>query len=450
MAADLRARFLDFVRHKRLVHSGDRVLIALSGGVDSMTLLHLFQSCAHELGITVIAAHFDHGMRDDSARDAAFVAQVCEGWGIPLTTERAAVPLQSEAHARAARYEFLTRAQKAVSCQRIATAHHADDQIETVLFRLLRGAGLRGLSGIPLRRGVIIRPLLRFTKRELERYAAHHDLEYREDASNASDRFARNRIRRQLLPALQSARAEVPRQVLLLARRAARTERAWRHRIAAAQKRVIRRRDDDVTELARGILVEYDAETSGRVLRAELRRFGVVPDRAATDQLMQFVMHAASGSRYVVKGDVQIERAYDLVRITRVQSPGADARLRIDDCSSGVGEAEIGGTRWRVEWTTSPAPNVDAQRFDCTALRFPLELRGWRAGDRIRLPYGSKKLKKLFAEARLPVHRRGTIPILTDADGRICWVVGVARSVDAPVTQDAPALTIMVTHAEIS
>jgi tRNA(Ile)-lysidine synthase len=450
MAADLRSRFLRYVRHKRLVHPGDRVLVAVSGGVDSMTLLHLFRSCAEELGVAVVAAHFDHAMRDSSAHDADFVAKVCERSGIALVRERAQEPLRSEAHARAARYHFLMHAQSENGCNRIATAHHADDQIETVLFRLMRGAGLRGLSGIPLRRGPIIRPLLRFSKQDLERYAADHEIAYREDESNATEQFARNRIRRTVLPALQSARPELPGQLLLLARHAARTEGAWRERIRTARKHAIRYRDHDVTELARGILLEYDAATRARLMRHELRRFGVVPDRAATDRMMQFVDQSGSGSRFEVSAGLRIERAYDLLRITRVRVADTDTHVHIGDCTSGGGEAAIGGSRWRVTWTTSPMQNDDAERFDCPALSFPLELRAWRAGDRIRLPYGSKKLKKLFAEARVPVHRRAKIPILVDADGRICWVVGVARSVDAPAMQNAPSLTIMVTHVEIS
>lgn len=450
MTADLRARFLRYVRRQRLVRSGDRVLVAVSGGMDSMTLLHLFHSCAQDLGVMVMAAHFDHAMRAGSAGDAAFVANVCEQWGIPLASERTREPLRNEAEARAARYRFLMRTQAQSGGQRIATAHHANDQVETVLFRLMRGAGLRGLSGIPLRRGAIIRPLLRFDKRDLERYAAQHGIDYRDDESNQSNRFARNRIRRTLLPALQSVRPELPRQVQLLARHAARTERAWRDRIRAVGKRAIRHREHAVTELARGILLEYDAETRSRLLRRELRRFGVIPDRAATARIMQFIERSASGSRYVVNAGLRIERAYDLLRLVRVRDPDRDAPLQIAGCTSGVGHARIGSCSWRVEWTTSPAQDFSAERFDCGSLRFPLELRAWRAGDRIRLPYGSKKVKKLFAEARVPVHRRATIPILVDADGRICWVVGVARSVAALARQDATALTIMVMHAEIS
>ncbi|HEY0305669.1 MAG TPA: tRNA lysidine(34) synthetase TilS [Longimicrobiales bacterium] len=450
MAANLGARFLRFVRSKQLVSAGDRVLVAVSGGIDSMVLLHLFRNTAHDLGITVVAAHFDHAMRDTSADDAQFVADVCDRWQVPLLVQRTSRSLRNEAEARSARYEFLTDAMMQLAATRMATAHHADDQIETVLFRLLRGAGLRGLSGIPLRRGSIIRPLLRFHKKDLAAYATHHAVAFRDDETNASDRFARNRIRRTLIPALQSIRPQSMPDLLAVARRAARVERAWRDRIREALKHVATGRRDDVSELARGILLEYDAETQGRLLRAELKRLNFVPDRAATQRMLSFIAGAESGSSHSVGDGIRIERAYDVIRITREEPAHADRTVRIPACAAGAELAEIGGRSWRIAWTTSPAKTDDAARFDCRVLHFPLEIRSWRAGDRIRLSYGTKKLKKLFSEARIPVHERARVPVLVDADGRICWVVGVARSVDAPAVQDAPAITIMVSHAENS
>ncbi len=446
----LRARFQRFVQSKQLVQPNHRVLVAVSGGVDSMVLLHLFTHSAAELGIEVVAAHFDHGMRPDGAADAAWVARVCAEWRVPLQWARAAQGLRSEAEARVARYAFLSDAMQRAGATRIATAHHADDQIETILFRLMRGAGLRGLSGIPLRRGAIIRPLLRFRKRELEQYAATHGVEFRADETNLSDQFARNRIRNALLPALRRARPESPSQILMLARHAARAERGWQKRIEQVRKQVIVPAQSGVSELARGILLEYDAETQARLLRAELRRLGRVPDRAAIERMLQFCARASSGSTLSVGGGWQLERAYDVVRIARASGVGSERTVRIAGCENGDSVAEIGGCSWRVHWTTSPVEAKTGARFDCAALSFPLEIRSWRPGDRMRMGYGSKKLKKLFAEARVPVHERAAVPILADAQGRICWVVGVARSSDAPAREGAPALRITVTDDESS
>ena len=213
MQGDLRSRFLRFVRRRRLVSAGDHVLVAVSGGVDSMVLLHLLRDTAPELGMAITAAHFDHGMRPRSAADADWLAGVCAAWELPLIARRAPQALYGETAARTARYAFLSQAMREVGARRIATAHHADDQIETVLYRVLRGTGMHGLAGIPVRRGPIIRPLLRFRKTELVAYAVTHDIGVREDPTNETDRFVRNRIRRALIPVMVTVQPQSPEAV---------------------------------------------------------------------------------------------------------------------------------------------------------------------------------------------------------------------------------------------
>ena len=152
----LTERFQSVLREFELVPSSGHVLVACSGGLDSVVLLFLLRESAKALGIRVSAAHFDHSMRVGSAADAEWVSGLCRAWNIPLRSERATHAIRNEAEARAARYAFLEAATEAVDADRIATAHHADDQAETVLFRMLRGTGVDGLAGIPIRRGRII------------------------------------------------------------------------------------------------------------------------------------------------------------------------------------------------------------------------------------------------------------------------------------------------------
>jgi tRNA(Ile)-lysidine synthase len=449
MTAELRSRFARFARAKKLVRSGDRVMVAVSGGIDSMVLLHLFKECAAELGVDLIAAHFDHAMRQSSAADAEWLSGVCAAWQIPLITERSQSALYGEAAARTARYAFLDEAMRKSAARKIATAHHADDQIETVLFRLLRGTGLRGLAGIPLRRGPIVRPLLRFRKAELQTYAQQHQIAFREDETNSSDVYARNRIRRALIPVMQSVRPAAPESLLALSRYAARTERAWRSMLRAIEREVLSLRSATNIELARGKLLEYDAEIRARILRAALRRVGAVPGQNATRALLRFITEATSGSSYDVANGIRLERAYDVIRITRARSIESNQTVTIEACDAGAAEAKIGGRGWCVRWTTSQTTNAGA-RFDCTALQFPLTVRAWLPGDRMRMPYGSKKLKKLFAERRIPFHERSTLPVVTDRDNHVLWVPGVARSNEAPPVNENAALTITVSNVEIS
>ena len=446
----MRARFLEFVRRKQLVQPGDRVLVAVSGGVDSMVLLNLFHAAADELGITVTAAHFDHAMRSASAEDAEWLAGVCEAWSVPLIAARAEGALYGENAARNARYKFLNDAAARIDATRIATAHHADDQIETILFRVMRGTGLRGLAGIPLRRGRIIRPLLRFRKQQIEVFAGDELIPFRTDETNATGAYARNRIRRAVIPALQTVTPTAPEGILALARHAARAERAWGQLMRDVRRSVVIRREADFIELARGILLEYDAEIGARLLRDELRRFGVAPDERATRTMLSFAERGASGGGVALPGQLRFERAYDVLRLTRNVAGGDDSNAMITGCSEGQAVARLHGKTWNVRWTTSPTSDANAVSFDCAELQFPLQVRAWRAGDRLRLSYGTKKLKKIFAEARVPVHERATVPVLADAQGRVYWVAGVARSMDAPPRSNLSALTITIEHAEIS
>ena len=190
---------------------GAKVLCAVSGGADSMCLLHLLKSLEAERGIRVAAAHFEHGLRgEESLRDMAFVEDWCRSREIPCVTERgdtralaAAEHLGLEEAARKLRYEFLARTAERLGCARIATAHTADDNAETLLLNLVRGSGTRGLGGIPPRRGKIVRPLLETERTEIEAYLAANGVPHVEDSSNGSLAFSRNRLRREILPLLR-------------------------------------------------------------------------------------------------------------------------------------------------------------------------------------------------------------------------------------------------------
>ncbi len=194
--------------NRDLIPTGSRVLCAVSGGADSMCLLDWLRTQAD---LTVCAAHFEHGLRgEESLRDAAFVEQYCQAHGIPCLTEHGSVSayarqnrLGIEAAAREMRYAFLYRAAERLNCDLIATAHTADDNAETLLMNLCRGAGAAGLSGIPARRGKLVRPLLDCTRKEIEEYLKARAIPHVEDSSNGSDAFRRNRLRHQVLPVLR-------------------------------------------------------------------------------------------------------------------------------------------------------------------------------------------------------------------------------------------------------
>ena len=199
------------------VRPGDRVLCAVSGGADSMYLLCRMLQLAPERGFEVCCAHFDHGMRgEESARDADFVAAFCAARGVACEIGTGAVQ-GGEAEAREARYAFLRAAAKKHGCRWIATAHTADDNAETMLLQLARGAGLRGLGGIAPVRGDLLRPMLGITRAEVEAWLSQHGVAYVQDSTNASSDYARNRVRQSAVPALRSVNAAFARHTVLTA-----------------------------------------------------------------------------------------------------------------------------------------------------------------------------------------------------------------------------------------
>ena len=197
------------IREHGMLPRGCTVLCAVSGGADSVCLLDLVRRLGD---VTVLCAHFDHGIRGaESARDAAFVEALCKDWGVPFFPGRGDVPayaaangLSIETAAREMRYAFLERTAKEQGADVIATAHNLNDNAETILFRMARGTGLRGLTGIPARRGEIVRPLLQTPRRDIEEYLTAHGIPHVEDSTNAETDAARNRIRLDVLPRLES------------------------------------------------------------------------------------------------------------------------------------------------------------------------------------------------------------------------------------------------------
>jgi tRNA(Ile)-lysidine synthase len=429
------------------VGPGDRLVVAVSGGVDSMVLLNALVHLGPRLGLRLHVAHIHHGLRGRSAdRDAALVAAEAARYGLPLCVERLEPATRArgtsvQVWARSARYARLEAVRRRVRGAWVLTAHNRDDQAETVLLNLLRGAGPRGLAGIPQARGRILRPLLGVWRAEVERYAAVHGVRFREDPSNRSVAYRRNRIRRHLLPVL--AREYNPRIAEVLA--------------ALAEQS---REDDDALMAQVAALGGAAVRTRGRAVRVNRRAVSNAPPAVARRMFQEAFRQATAGGHGLTRRHLgALARLVD--RGGEVPLPGglwasasaqyvwivpgergtrrfrAGVRPARRDTGPGVALPPGRWVRWapgrcsvRVRRATGGEIRVsrrDPYReiLHAKVLDEPLRLRAWRAGDRFQ-PLGlrgRKKLQDFFVDAKVPREARPRVPLLLAGD-RIAWVVG--------------------------
>ncbi|HSM07692.1 MAG TPA: tRNA lysidine(34) synthetase TilS [Gemmatimonadota bacterium] len=430
--ADLPDRLESHLRERRdLLPPGSRILVALSGGPDSTALLLLLNGLAPAFDWSLTAAHFDHGIRPGGAERIARLRSRLAPLGVPLVAGAPERQLdRAHAELRRARYDWLRREADAVAADRIATAHQRDDQVETVLFRILRGTGNRGLAGIPARRGRLVRPLLGFGRDELARWVDEQGAEPFDDPSNRDRRYARSRLRHDLLPALERAvGVDVGESLLAIAGAAA--------EVCRNTERVAARALDAMAE---GSAPDWPVELRAEALRLAGRRAGVRLRGAAVRRAARELPELVSGHGFDLGGGLRLERTFDAWRVRRTGTEAGDFEpLIIDDAGVGSGGFGASGHRRRVRWGPAQPAGSGGTRvaLRVQADHFPLVIRPWSAGDRIRLPGGGRKLSRLMSEARIPRSERRSAPVLVDRHGRILCVL--RRELSHRIDRDAAA-----------
>ena len=418
-----------------LVQPGDGVVVAVSGGADSVVLLHCLLRLRAEFSLGLHVAHLDHRMREGSERDALFVQELAASWNVPATTEswvrktRQGRSIQAEA--RRARYRFLEGLASQVGAAKIAMGHHRDDQAETVLLHLLRGSGLRGLRGmLAVKENRLIRPLLAVGREEIEGYAKAHQLSFVEDPSNRDLRYLRNRIRWHLLPLLQ--REYNPSIVKTLARMATfvAEDEAYLEGVACEASGPLLDLQEGRIYMKRSFLQHLAPAIRRRILERAIRT--VSPGAYVT------AAHLAAVQRLIAPGGLSAVtlpqhqwawRSGDLLYMGSRQQAGQHLMRRTLQVP---GETVLHEWGMRLEATIlsrsmadSSTGGADQAVLDWKQVLAPLEVRSWRPGDRLR-PVGlrgSKKLQDLFIDAKIPREDRERIPVITDQKG-ILWVPG--------------------------
>jgi len=357
-----------------IFEQGERVVVAVSGGPDSLALLSILRELLPVVPLHLTVAHFDHGWRADSVRDAEFVRRTASGWGFETRTARAPghTP-HTENAARVARYEFLRETAAASQSTAIALGHTQDDQVETLLLHLLRGSGSRGLAAMRRRDGDLARPLLDVSREEIEAYLTRLHLTPLRDPSNVDPRFARNRLRQEVLPAIN---AFDPASRQLLAR-------------------------------AADILSEEDDYLEAQ---AERLPADIVSDRAAFANLPPALQRRA------IRRLIPDANFLEVEGIRRRAYPDEGQRFR---------ERRLSVTDCECDPSTFKARD-QVGHLDADLVRQPLTVATRRPGDRMR-PLGLPALKRvqdILVDARVPRHLRDSLPIVSDAE-EIVWIPGV-------------------------
>ena len=437
---------------------GARVLVGLSGGGDSVALLRLLREVAGDYPLQLRAAHLDHGLRPESSQDARWVEDLCASLQIPLTLERQDVAAMArsigcglEEAGRLARREMLARVAQRQGCDAVALGHQRGDQAETLLHRLLRGTSISGLAAMRYRQGLFIRPLLDWSRQELERYLGDCDQDYLQDASNQDPVFTRNRLRHQVLPLLHQFNPRLEQHLAALARRSAEEEDYWRLQVAAALE-VLRLPAQGELRLVRPGLAQLPSALGRRVLRqalGEVRGQTAGLDACHLDDLLALVTAGPAQAELHLPQCWAGLRFEALVLRTSPPPPQPSPRVQVD------GPADYllpDGRTLRFELlTTARGESRNAVEYDFNAVKFPLQVRGFEPGDRIRLEGlgGRKKLKELFSEARIEQEQRRSWPLLVGKEP--LWVVGLRRCAGyRPQTPAGEVLRVAVLNGESS
>jgi tRNA(Ile)-lysidine synthase len=480
MKTTLEQSVLHSIRATQMIAPGDRIGVAVSGGADSVALLRLLQNIRQDLGITLLVVHFDHKLRgEDSAADAQFVKDLARELNLEFvaTSEdvAASAALQGwnlEDAARRLRYAFFERVCATGKATRIAVAHTAQDQAETVLAHLIRGTGPSGLAGIYPTVGSVIRPLLEIQRQDLRHYLQSLNQAWREDATNRDTKRLRARIREQLIPMLEENFAPTIVEHLGDLARLSREQELFWSTIVEDRFRAHTHSIGDTTAIrAKDLLSPIELNFAPSQSSPAPNASDTTPLRALTEalirrlyqsvrgdrkdltaqhveQVIRLATSQSSGRHLELPGGVIVERSFDQLIFSRGELPkllranetcaqpeAYNYHVSLPSCGAAVVSVPELGSCFRlkvIDWTLQPSDTKSAgQALDADLLRGSLILRNWRPGDAYR-PRGRRhiqKLKQMFLNDRVPGRERGLWPVL-ECEGRVVWTRGMLPASD--------------------
>jgi tRNA(Ile)-lysidine synthase len=414
--------------HTRLASLGlapGSALVAVSGGPDSVALLDLLVQTRDTHRLDLVVAHVDHGIHPDSAAIAERARALAASYGLPFEIGRLALgPDASETSARVARYAWLEDVRVRLGARVIFTAHHADDQIETVLMRVLAGSGPAGLAGMAAVRGSLVRPLLSVSRAELIQHLNEKGLEAWLDPANDDQRHLRSWLRAELLPMLRRRLPQVEANIQRVSRQAARDRAAWDSVLDALPELDLSSERHGIS-VAASCLGDYDSPLAQAVILAAARRAGCQLGPARIGRVLALLKAGTSGARVPLGAGWMAEMTFGRVRIWRDDHAPSRGPWSLEGQR---GEGAWG--RWAFRWEPGVAPDHQLRTAMSAWFAFDaLTVRAWSPGERLK-PLGGngrRLIVRCFQEVRVPRSRRAAWPVLA-RDKEIIWIPGVCRS----------------------
>ena len=464
----LEKKVLETIEKNDMLSSNDKILVGVSGGPDSVTLLKILLSFQEEYNLSIYIAHLNHMLRGkESNRDAEFVRNLAQDLNLPCEVEACDLTkiaqkrkLTLEEAAREYRYMFYFKTAEKFGVDKIALGHNADDQVETVLMRFLRGSGLEGLMGIPPVRGKIIRPLIECSREEIEDYCQEHKIVYRIDSTNKEAIYFRNKIRLELLPLLAHEYNKNIKDVILRLRIIiSEISEYLQQKTETIFKKIAALEDQGKVIINLEKLNSLPLVFKRRIIRKSIKV--VIGDLnsisfAHSDEILRLIENHSGEKEIYLPHNLRIKKVYNQLiiyknKIFKLHHPAGASTLWKYNLSV-PGCTEIKPLDIKVETKILDFVDVKtslyynrekfgskfAEFIDYNKVKYPLKLRNRRTGDRF-YPLnmkGEKKVKDFFIDNKLPKSKRDLIPIFVDRDDKIVWIVGMRLDDRVKITRD--------------
>ncbi|OQB05465.1 MAG: tRNA(Ile)-lysidine synthase [Candidatus Cloacimonetes bacterium ADurb.Bin211] len=425
------AKLRNYIREKNLFSAEAKLLLGVSGGSDSIALLYLFSLLRSEIDITLLAVHINHQLRgEESEADAVLVRDICQKLGVPLIVRKINLTDKSENQARQKRFEAFQQVLDAYQFDYIVTGHHSNDQTETMLLNLFRGAGLSGLAGLRPRSGKVLHPLLCFSKKELQDLLVEAQIPWREDSSNQELNYRRNWIRHKLLPLLeQEINPQISTSLGTQAEIFADAEDMILKRMKSLLKKVVLEQDNQKVILSLSALKHFSKLEQYYIIREVIAEIsGSRRDFFAHNFENIINLYSAEGSKKVsLNNGIEAVKEYDklIIKFSEESQPIPEPIVVEEDRSRVV----WGDYRFSFK-VLKVLPNCFSRDpltvyIDADKIKYPFVIRSRKPGDRF-IPFGMKqmvKLKDFLINCKVSKYERDYIPIFDDGE-KIFWVTG--------------------------